>query len=960
MAVNVKADRGSITKVKSALDGIKTQIITASTGAGSAAVNAKISLNDSKLKVYRKYIETVNRVSADGSTVPETVVKTRLVKDYTSDANSYNTGAGNIDIAAGNISGNLMIRLDKVIGALGMIDAAITKFEVQGDYSLGDAGDYTFTNMFTFAPRNQPNSAATYIPSRFLDENLNKELIEGRDLYWKNNQMTLDDYQQNLTELITKYNLSPLDAAIIYSVASDPNFKLDGEDEQQDSSFSWVKRTHEFFNKVLESTGAEYDEEDGTGVGTGVITLMGSQIIQGYYDQYGEKYGYEFDENGQLVRVEYDVDGNPIKKVERFEDVFERIIESETGTELEDGWFDRRDDEEEPTFGNTVVAAGAALLGFTPNFNEDEEEDPENGEGKDAVVGTVVEGAADLVDAIVDGTEVVPPEEVEPPKPDVPNFSGVTDDVGSTVVNGLVNAAKDADTIVSIDKTPSPAGPGKGGQGSGQGTGPAGGGNAQGGGGKDHGSGSTTGGNVVANSTTPANPTTPENAAETPAAKKEVENQVVTSTAEAKNETQPVNPTDNNKSEVQVEAEVPELPVKKDFVPPIDKVIPVKPIQPADTIAEGNKSAVGAIAGAAGLGAISTNINNSSISVGPSGGTVPSGGMSGGVSGSATNIPTNTPNLDGNVIPGQGMGGQTNNIANNSATVNKAPTVDNQVADNSSRNNAVSSTSGTNNNVNNDTSGKTNAPGKSTHTVGGKAVDDDTPSRTGKTSNSKVETTEKHATNSDENTTSENKGTLGSASVAVKELEKEYKKDVIISTSVTAGSSLAIAVIKFADWINLFIFILLLLAILLFYSTYRIKKKKEFEKKLAALEAQAMLEKNTKEEGITLEEAVAISEKEEASDAPSSEDKSLEKEDALAKEDVTEEAKDIKEETTESEKATESQETTEVKEKVEEKEEKIENTEETKEVKEEKKTSPYDSSDYVIINQPPEKKEEEK
>ena len=94
------------------------------------------------------------------------------------------------------------------------------------------------------------------------------------------------------------------------------------------------------------------------------------------------------------------------------------------------------------------------------------------------------------------------------------------------------------------------------------------------------------------------------------------------------------------------------------------------------------------------------------------------------------------------------------------------------------------------------------------------------------------------------------KGMLGDASIA--ELNEKDEKQIKIATGVSAGGALGTAVLAFAGVLPSFMFILLLLAIIALYTTYRVKKKHDKKKRMEALAAQ-QAEIATEEEKVVID-----------------------------------------------------------------------------------------------------------
>ena len=251
-----------------------------------------------------------------------------------------------------------------------------------------------------------------------------------------------------------------------------------------------------------------------------------------------------------------------------------------------------------------------------------------------------------------------------------------------------------------------------------------------------------------------------------------------------------------------------------------------------DTITEGNKTTVGAIAGAAGIGATSGAISNPKPVATPS--------APGGSSVPTTDVSTPT-------APSQP---QTGNMANNSAMTNQtSAALDNAVADSSSRpnttntvNNTTNNTTGTNTHSANKTPTTNENSGSRTGATGSKsgapqnAIDEENDTSTSKGNNKKdtPETTETKHNDVDGNEAET--GTVGgTAATAIRDLEEQYKKEVRIATGVTASSVLVAAIIKSLKFINILAFILVLILIAALYSTYRVKRKKRLDKEIKEL-----------------------------------------------------------------------------------------------------------------------------
>lgn len=254
-----------------------------------------------------------------------------------------------------------------------------------------------------------------------------------------------------------------------------------------------------------------------------------------------------------------------------------------------------------------------------------------------------------------------------------------------------------------------------------------------------------------------------------------------------------------------------------------------------DTITEGNKTTVGAIAGAAGIGATSGAISNPKPVTAPS---APGGS-------SVPNVPTT--DVSTPTAPSQP---QTGNMANNSAMTNQtSAALDNAVADSSSRpnttntvNNTTNNTTGTNTHSANKTPTTNENSGSRTGATGSKsgapqnAIDEDNDTSTSKSNNKKdtPETTETKHNDVDGNEAET--GTVGgTAATAIRDLEEQYKKEVRIATGVTASSVLMAAIIKSLKFINILAFILVLILIAALYSTYRVKRKKRLDKEIKEL-----------------------------------------------------------------------------------------------------------------------------
>lgn len=254
-----------------------------------------------------------------------------------------------------------------------------------------------------------------------------------------------------------------------------------------------------------------------------------------------------------------------------------------------------------------------------------------------------------------------------------------------------------------------------------------------------------------------------------------------------------------------------------------------------DTITEGNKTTVGAIAGAAGIGATSGAISNPKPVTAPS---APGGS-------SVPNVPTT--DVSTTTAPSQP---QTGNMANNSAMTNQtSAALDNAVADSSSRpnttntvNNTTNNTTGTNTHSANKTLTTNENSGSRTGATGSKsgapqnAIDEDNGTSTSKGNNKKdtPETTETKHNDVDGNE-AENGTVGGTAATAIRDLEEQYKKEVRIATGVTASSVLMAAIIKSLKFINILAFILVLILIAALYSTYRVKRKKRLDKEIKEL-----------------------------------------------------------------------------------------------------------------------------
>lgn len=90
------------------------------------------------------------------------------------------------------------------------------------------------------------------------------------------------------------------------------------------------------------------------------------------------------------------------------------------------------------------------------------------------------------------------------------------------------------------------------------------------------------------------------------------------------------------------------------------------------------------------------------------------------------------------------------------------------------------------------------------------------------------------------------KGMLGDAAIA--ELNEKDEKQIKIATGVSAGGALGSAVLAFAGILPSFMFILLLIAIVALYTTYRVKKKHDKKKRMEALskqQAEVVVEEKT-------------------------------------------------------------------------------------------------------------------
>lgn len=222
--------------------------------------------------------------------------------------------------------------------------------------------------------------------------------------------------------------------------------------------------------------------------------------------------------------------------------------------------------------------------------------------------------------------------------------------------------------------------------------------------------------------------------------------------------------------------------------------------------AEGKGAAV--IAGAAGVGSLGTLASNSA------GGNAPT--INGLAAGEMINMNTS---INNDVM----AGGVMNEISGTSS-VGSAPTV--SKVSNSSVGGESTADRGSLKSA--PTTEKTTTAAKTAAGRGGSTLEDKDPSDN-ENSYGKPNKTEDVEDNN-------KKGMLGDASIA--ELNEKDEKQIKIATGVSAGGALGSAVLAFAGILPSFMFILLLLAIIALYTTYRVKKKHDKKKRMEALAAQ--------------------------------------------------------------------------------------------------------------------------